>query len=347
MPGCWDLRPVENLSLYLGLAIDLAPNGKDLLITTSALEFTMPRRSDVRVAWVEAADLSQAIGLLQLQEARAAVAGKVIMYLFGEDFYKSGRIVEFARSAYVRSDMSLTGLVACVKGKAGEILAQRPEEQLEPGSYTWALLTSGSSHGSFPRVSLLEVARQRPLNQDMWLVLLEPQNEFRTIRPVGSVVFRKTQPVAELNEADTLDLMWAGGKSIGQTIPIGVRWLEGGTISATITSTGLRSKRKQADDGSLIIEAETRCRVQMHYPHDLSKAVKEQEDQRVSEISTELTGRGMRLIRKLQELDSDPLGLTKPGPFTNAAEAKSIRDAYRSAQIIYRARAAIEVVGGQ
>ena len=342
LSGCWDLRPVEDLAILMALGIDIAPNGEDLTITSSRPVYQQPQSEDEKNAWATARDITHAIRLLQAQEFATLVFGKVIVYVLGEGLWRSGKIGEVARSLYSRPDISLTGLVVCVEGKASDILMQRPPALKRVGVALWQALTAAESMGITPRVSLLEVARADRLQKDLWLPLVSPAKELNAFLLAGSVVFKGDQPATTLSLLDTATLGTLSANAARFALEV-TDPSNGKSISYTVSQAKFSVTSKDSPLGHHEINALTRCSVSIGASIDLrgdtSKTIRHLEET----IAQDLSARGQRLFNKLQQVDSDPLGLALPGLFTSEDKAWRDRETYGSARITFRAQ--VKVLG--
>ena len=252
LAGCWDLRPIENLAMFLILGFDLAPNGTDLMITAAYPTFGMGASSPVRTVWSIAGDLSHGLRLLQTDEDKITVAGKVIVYVFGESVWRSGRITELARQAYVRPDLSLTGFVVCAQGNASEILPLRPPDENVMAIALWERLGKLQREGLVPQLDLLQIARLGQMQKDLWMPLIKPVKERSDILYAGSVSFSRGQPAVVLDVQETADLT-----SLSGLAPFNhpESRQQGATpVSGTFSTVKTKVKRNEEPDGGLAID---------------------------------------------------------------------------------------------
>jgi hypothetical protein len=343
LTGCWDLRPIEDLSMFLSLGFDLAPNGVDLLITGTEPTFGMISSSPVNVVWTVAGDLSHGLRMLQTQAERITVAGKVIVYVFGESLWRSGRLTEIARQAYVRPDLSLTGFVVCVQGSASELLSLRPPDQNLIGPAIWARVAKLQREGLAPRVSLLHIVRLGEHQKDMWIPLLKPVKEINTFLHAGSVTFSRGRPAVVLDVRDTADLTSLAG--LAPFNHPGSRQEGREYTSGAFSSAKMKLKRHEGPDGTLVLDVSTDFGLRLSSPVDFTTGASIDARQKAGIIEAEITGRGQTILDRLREADSDPLGLAVASPFAGIPKARQLRDKYAMSIINYRAKVRVAGLG--
>ncbi len=343
LAGCWDLRPIENLAMFLMLAFDLAPNGTDLIITATYPTFGMGASSPIRTVGITAGDLSHGLRLLQTDEDKITVAGKVIVYVLGESVWRSGRITELARQAYVRPDLSLTGFVVCAQGNASEIPPLKPPDENVVAIALWERLGKLQREGLVPRVNLLQVARLGQMQKDLWIPLIKPVKELSDLLYAGSVAFSRGQPAVVLDVRETADLTSLSGLAPFNHLQ---SKQQGGTpVSGVFSTVKTKVKRNEEPDGGLAIDVTSSFGLRLSTPVDFSVGSLIDTKQKASIIEADMTGRGQKILDKLRAADSDPLGLSVVSPFAGVAKARDTRDRYQFATIRYRAKVKVMGVG--
>jgi len=271
--------------------------------------------------------------------------GKITVHMIGEDFWRSGRLIDYARACFVRWDIPLAGKVVCIKGPASEVTWVRPTELERIGVFLNQLLDQSVDSNLQPKATLYDVARRRPVNKDAWLPLVTPGDKHSVLQ-LGSIAFRGKHPAAELTMDETMTLSLISGVSSQNelALEVGQPWLSQ-TYSALIQTADTKVHRSLTASG-LDLEVVSNVKVVLSaLPHPESE-VKGDLEWAVSAISAEITGRGTQVLRKIQEADSDPLGLTEPGLFTSPEDRRRMRESYKTAGLRYSANVEVAILGG-
>ncbi|MGI6358291.1 MAG: Ger(x)C family spore germination protein [Bacillota bacterium] len=312
--GCWDRRPVEEQGIAIVLGADVnRQNPKLLDLTVGIPLFDESKQSFARINTASGPSFGEAVDAWQAGSALEFAAGKMRLLLFGEEMARLGLPGFFNYLEVARADNN--ALVAVTRGRAEDLLRGKLVETEHIGTNTANLLQLHRKLAltCAPDVNVLVTAFVAP-GIDPILPLLELSVGKDIVSLEGSALFKDLTMVGELDRRETELLLALRNKvnHITYTPLLGVteEMLE---PPPQLRITSPRAKiAPTLQDGLLTVAVEFSASYILRNYHTHVNMIELQNTEKLSrDLESELSLAFQQVLAKLQELQTDPIGVGK------------------------------------
>lgn len=315
LSGCWDQNLLKDIRVVLATGVDLTSDGKVVGTSTIPL-FT----SGVGGASVEGSQVVSAKGetvrdtrnVLDNQISRQFDSSKLVVFLLGEEYAKQD-IYSGLDVFYRDPKGSLVENIAVVKGQAIDLLNLKLKEKTSMGEYLDGLFESAQVSTIIPRQTRPMLSDLFDPGTDIILPLIEPKEKEAKI--IGLALFndhKYTGYYLNLQESTMYMLLdnrknktaWLKVKVSENQVPEMNNFMY---INVLKLKRDINTKVHNPDQISADLLLNLKVEI-MEYAEDHLDSKKSLNDLQ-EKISQELTKLANQTIKKLQEANSDSLGI--------------------------------------
>ncbi|MGM0878937.1 MAG: Ger(x)C family spore germination protein [Bacillota bacterium] len=317
LTGCWDQQLLKDVKLVMTAGFDLSSDGK-ILDTIIIPLFTAgeggTQVTESQVVSAKGDTPRDARNILNHKISEESDASKLMVLLLGEEYAKQD-IYPSLDIFYRDSKSSLVANVAVVKGQAVDLLNLKLKEKKSMNEYLSELIRSEQIATVLPK-------QTRPLISDMFdpgtdfvLPLIELEENEAKIKGLAMFNEHKYTGHDLTLQESTLYLLMADQKGKKASIKLKVHENKEPEIKNFILVNVLKSKRDlkvraKSPDG-IFVDLQLDFKVEiMEYPEDLLNSEKKINDLN-KKLSEMLTTEANKTIKKMQEANSDSLGIGK------------------------------------
>lgn len=309
--ACWDQKPVEELAIIGGLGFDIYPENPNLLDITFAYPiFTEDKRAGEKLDTIAAANLGEAISILEQRSAWRFAGGKVRVILISEEAAQLGLpgFLDYLQLPLV-DDNAYTVVVV---GQAASILQAKLPETERIAVHIQSLLRASATEGHTLRSTVADLStRINSPGLDPILPRLSLKGEER-VSLDGAALFKDMNMVGHISLEEMRLFMALHGKSSAVTLVpnVGVNErLEKPVVEIELISPKTRIKPKLVG-GKLQVGIEVKAAYILRTISTNVDITKPEEIKALTQdIEANLTIELLRLLAKFQELRVDPLGI--------------------------------------
>lgn len=322
LSSCIQIQEIENIGIINAMGVDIKEEPeKSLEATLVVFQFSAQAETMTQIITGKGKTLNGATEDAEHTSVNRLVPGKLKLMVFGEELAKQGVLPHLdaqARDPRVPDLMYL----AVGRSNAKEILAVDEKEiSTDVGQFLFGLIKNHSTDHNVPRKSLQDFLRTYyDTGQDNVLPIFEVKE--KVPKQTGVALFKGDQMVGELTNNETVFINLMDRKvdetTLELTLPIEplAEFLEkreqphnrNNLDIAFVINYG-KSRTKITDKEKLVFETNTKVKLRLI---EQSAGVKLSDPKAIkileAEIKKEMEDRFEKLLKKLQDYQSDPFG---------------------------------------
>ncbi|QNO14501.1 Ger(x)C family spore germination protein [Alkalicella caledoniensis] len=307
-------RIIDQLSVILGIGIDIDENNPDIyILTTTNPTFSDEAEVPVFETTTKGYGFEGALRNWEYQRQNRYALGKVSTVIFGEELLKNG-IDDVVLELRQFADMNVLARPVYFPGKPQDAWAITPPEEARRAVFLMNMLERIYEEGLIPRVSLCNL-NTIILDKDIdgimpQIELTKDKNRFHITGL--ALLDEKARLATVLNESDMLLYLILNNDAIGAFTTTQVT-IQGkrGYISFLIKSHDKTDVKVNMKNGKpeIILTAGIEIEIRSIRVRGIDGLTNEFFDEIEREISKDLTVNTQKIIDEMQRVKSDPLGL--------------------------------------
>lgn len=305
---------IDELAIILAMAFDSDPGDENLVyFTTSNPLFAEEAVDPVRIMTVQGHGVAGALDNWQKHRNRIISLGKVKVTLFGETISQQ-RLSQKVQDIRQIPEVDANSLVAYHPGKAQDVLYQNPVEDGRVAVFLNDMLDFAADQGLVPRVTLHDLwTHILTEGRDGYLPMIELEEEGDSSLYIsGMAVLNEEGNVATTlndNEAKLLTNMLFRKTTPVFTTNVVVENKEGLMIYGVQNSSEEIIVDYDSEEISINIENDVTIHIKEIQIPQLEFVTQENFETIAQDVAKDFVNNTQALLDKLQEHESDPLGL--------------------------------------
>ncbi len=316
LTGCWDVDDISNRGTPNAVSLDLSAAGQikfgcsfhvpgSLLPPFNSTAQLFEKRNFTLSG--EGRGLLDAWRDLQTRSTRDVYMGQISAIILSEQFARSNihHLLDFMNR---RAEIPGDALVLVTKSDPEQLIDLRLENNFVPGTYILRYFQSVAKQSLAIPVKLWELdAAFSNGHSDAHLPFIEPSQGLYQI--AGTALYSGTRWAGELSVMETQFLSLILGDKYGYiTVPLGARGLV--AYFDVDSETKIVPRMLKPDQFRFDIHVKTVGSLRETYPKNLPVTLNEKHEYE-KETEAFLRSKTLRLLAKLRQLNSDPVGFGK------------------------------------
>ncbi|WP_050179903.1 Ger(x)C family spore germination protein [Domibacillus robiginosus] len=320
LAGCWDQRPVKDLNLIFGVGIDREEENN----LTLTVEIPQEKQGNVGGGGGTEGTTQEAAKSLIVSEKGQTIRdvaykmdrridgaldiSKLSVLMIGKESAQND--LYSLLDAYFRNPVSpLNAKLLVVEGRADEFFHQDFKGQTLYSDYFFKLIETAEQESAIP-ITNMQLACNLLLDKgsDAVIPLISYNEEQKAAQINGSALFNGRSMSGELTTEETSSLLIMLNQA-KQELPLTFRVEGGEDISVTLIDSKAKLKVNVPKNGNPTADVSVDMQVQVieYPPQNLEKEkLMKSLNQQLTEETEKLL---QKTIRKMQEANSDPLGI--------------------------------------